>query len=147
MPDESASARPDLDGNRTDGGRSTKRILVVDDEKALVRIIQINLERNGYEVVTANDGLQALEKVASENPDLVILDVMMPHMNGFEVLKTLKSSPATKTIPVIMLTAEAQDTDIFRGWQSGADCYLIKPFNPVELITYVSRIFQPKSAE
>ncbi len=118
-----------------------KKILAVDDEKHIVRLVQVNLERAGYTVVTANDGKEALQKVAEENPDLVVLDVMMPYMDGFEVLQNLRRSPATRDIPVIMLTAKAQDADVFKGWQSGVDCYLTKPFNPMELLSFVKRIF------
>lgn len=123
-----------------------KKILAVDDERHIVRLVEVNLQRAGYEVVTAFDGREALEKVKSENPDLVVLDVMMPYMDGFEVLKQLKADPATAEIPVIMLTAKAQDADVFRGWQSGVDCYLTKPFNPMELLTFVRRIFDSLSA-
>lgn len=118
-----------------------KKILAVDDERHIVRLVEVNLQRAGYEVVTAYDGREALEKVKSEKPDLVVLDVMMPYMDGFEVLKNLKADPETEQIPVIMLTAKAQDADVFRGWQSGVDCYLTKPFNPMELLTFVKRIF------
>ena len=119
-----------------------KKILAVDDEKFIVRLVQVTLERQGYQVVTANDGKEALEKVESERPDLMVLDVMMPYMDGFEVLQTLRRNPSTRDIPVIMLTAKAQDADVFRGWQSGVDCYLTKPFNPLELVSFVNRIFQ-----
>lgn len=118
-----------------------KKILAVDDERHIVRLVEVNLQRAGYEVVTASDGREALEKVKNEKPDLVVLDVMMPYMDGFEVLKNLKGDPSTADIPVIMLTAKAQDADVFRGWQSGVDCYLTKPFNPMELLTFVKRIF------
>src|SRR5205814_1887713 len=121
------------------------KILAVDDERHIVRLVEVNLQRAGYEVVTAYDGREALEKVKSENPDLVVLDVMMPYMDGFEVLKNLKADPITAEIPVIMLTAKAQDADVFRGWQSGVDCYLTKPFNPMELLTFVKRIFDSTS--
>ncbi|HSV73399.1 MAG TPA: response regulator [Chthonomonadales bacterium] len=119
-----------------------KKILAVDDERHIVRLVQVNLERQGYTVVTAFDGKEALEKVGSEQPDLIVLDVMMPYMDGFEVLQALKRNPSTRDIPVIMLTAKAQDADVFRGWQSGADCYLTKPFNPMELIMFIKRIFK-----
>jgi two-component system alkaline phosphatase synthesis response regulator PhoP len=122
-----------------------KKILAVDDERHIVRLVEVNLQRAGYEVVTAYDGREALEKVKAESPDLVVLDVMMPYMDGFEVLKNLKADPATAEIPVIMLTAKAQDADVFRGWQSGVDCYLTKPFNPMELLTFVKRIFESGS--
>ncbi len=123
-----------------------KKILACDDEKHIVRLVQVNLERQGYEVVTANDGKEALQKVEEENPDLIVLDVMMPYMDGFEVLQNLRRNPATREIPVIMLTAKAQDADVFRGWQSGVDCYLTKPFNPMELISFVKRIFNSMDA-
>lgn len=119
-----------------------KKILAVDDERHIVRLVQVNLERQGYEVVTAFDGKEALEKIGTENPDLVVLDVMMPYMDGFEVLQTIRKNPETRELPVIMLTAKAQDADVFRGWQQGVDCYLTKPFNPMELITFVRRIFK-----
>lgn len=122
-----------------------KKILAVDDERHIVRLVEVNLQRAGYEVVTAYDGKEALDKVKSEKPDLVVLDVMMPYMDGFEVLKNLKADPETAEIPVIMLTAKAQDADVFRGWQSGVDCYLTKPFNPMELLTFVKRIFDSTS--
>jgi two-component system alkaline phosphatase synthesis response regulator PhoP/two-component system response regulator VicR len=117
------------------------KILAVDDEKHIVRLVQITLEKEGYELITASNGREALEKVASEKPDLVVMDVMMPEMDGLEALAKMKSDPATESIPVIMLTAKAQDSDVFRGWQSGADLYLTKPFNPAELVTFVKRIF------
>lgn len=122
-----------------------KKILAVDDERHIVRLVEVNLQRAGYDVVTAYDGREALEKVKAEKPDLIVLDVMMPLMDGFEVLSNLKKDPETKEIPVIMLTAKAQDADVFRGWQSGVDCYLTKPFNPMELLTFVKRIFDTPS--
>src|ERR1041384_518089 len=122
-----------------------KKILAVDDERHIVRLVEVNRARAGYQVVTAFDGREALTKVESEKPDLVVLDVMMPYMDGFEVLRNLKANPVTAEIPVIMLTAKAQDADVFRGWQSGVDCYLTKPFNPMELLTFVKRIFDSQS--
>ena len=119
-----------------------KKILVVDDERHIVRLVQVNLERAGYEILTAYDGVEALEKVKSESPDMVVLDVMMPRMDGFEVLKNLQADPSYQDIPVIMLTAKAQDADIFKGWASGVSSYLTKPFNPRELLVFVERIFQ-----
>ena len=118
-----------------------RKILTCDDEKHIVRLIQVNLERQGYEVITAFNGAECLEKVKEDRPDLIVLDVMMPEMTGFEVLDILKKDPDTETLPVIMLTARAQDSDVLRGWQSGVECYLTKPFNPMELIAFVKRIF------
>ena len=119
-----------------------RKILVVDDERHIVRLVEVNLTRAGYEVETAYDGVEALEKVAEDLPDMIVLDVMMPRMDGFEVLKKLQSDAKYKDIPVIMLTAKAQDADIFKGWQSGVSSYLTKPFNPKELLVFVERIFQ-----
>jgi two-component system, OmpR family, alkaline phosphatase synthesis response regulator PhoP len=118
-----------------------KKILVVDDERHIVRLIQVNLERAGYKIAVAFDGKEALKKVEAEKPDLVVLDVMMPYMDGFEVLKRLQANPATRGIPVVMLTAKAQDTDVFKGWSHGVSAYLTKPFNPLELLTFIKRIF------
>lgn len=122
-----------------------KRILAVDDEKHILRLVQINLEKAGYTVITASNGVEALARVKEGLPDLVVMDVMMPLMDGFETLKQLKSDPETARVPVIMLTAKAQDADVFHGWQSGADLYLTKPFNPLELLTFVKRIFDSQS--
>jgi two-component system alkaline phosphatase synthesis response regulator PhoP/two-component system response regulator VicR len=125
------------------------KILAVDDERHIVRLIQVNLERAGHQVQTAGDGREALDRVASERPDLIVLDVMMPYMDGFEALGHLKRDPATRDIPVIMLTAKAMDSDVAHGWRSGADCYLTKPFNPNELLYFVKRIltFQVEDEE
>lgn len=116
------------------------KILVCDDERHIVRLIQVNLEKIGYQVVTAYDGKEGLEKIKAERPNLVVLDVMMPYMDGFEVLKSLRKDPEFMDLPVIMLTAKAQDKDVFEGYHYGADMYLTKPFNPVELVTFVKRI-------
>ena len=116
------------------------KVLVCDDERHIVRLIQVNLERQGYQVVTAFDGKEGLEKIASEKPNVVVLDVMMPYMDGFEVLKRIRKEPETEALPVIMLTAKAQDKDVFEGYHYGADMYLTKPFNPMELVAFVKRI-------
>ncbi len=121
------------------------KILVCDDERHIVRLIQVNLEKQGYNIVTAYDGKEGLEKIKAEKPDLVVLDVMMPYMDGFEVLKNLRREPSTEMLPVIMLTAKAQDKDVFEGYSYGADMYLTKPFNPVELVSFVKRILSGAS--
>lgn len=123
------------------------KVLAVDDQVHIVRLIQVNLERNGYQVVTAYDGEQALEKVKEENPDLIVCDVMMPRKDGFEVLREVKADPGTRNIPFIMLTAKAQDADVFRGWASGVDAYLTKPFNPQELLAFVKRVLEASSGK
>ena len=121
------------------------RILAVDDEPNIVRLIQVNLERHGYQVDTANNGVQALEKIRANRPDLVVSDVMMPEMDGFELLSTIKRDPALEDLPIIMLTAKTQDKNVMEGYSRGADMYLTKPFNPAELLAFVKRILQSSS--
>ena len=116
------------------------RILAVDDEPNIVRLIQVNLERHGYTVETANNGAQALAKIKANRPDLLVSDVMMPEMDGFELLANVRRDPTLTDLPVIMLTAKAQDKDVMTGYQYGADMYLTKPFNPQELLQFVKRI-------
>lgn len=124
-----------------------KKILVVDDERHIVRLVQVNLERVGYSVITAFDGVECLEKVKVEAPDLIVLDVMMPRMDGFETLKKLRSDDSTKDLPVVMLTARAQDKDVLTGYTHGVDLYLTKPFGPLELITMIDRIFSSQDED
>ena len=116
------------------------RVLVVDDEINIVRLIQVNLERHGYQVETANNGAQALAKIRENRPDLLVSDVMMPEMDGFELLANVRRDPTLMDLPVIMLTAKAQDKDVMEGYKTGADMYLTKPFNPAELIAFAKRI-------
>ncbi len=122
-----------------------KKILVVDDERQIAKLVEVNLRKAGYDVVCAYDGEEALAKVESEKPNMIVLDVMMPKKNGWDVLKELRL-PDVPFIPVIMLTAKAQDVDIFIGWQTGCDMYLTKPFDPKMLLSYADRIFQAQEA-
>lgn len=119
-----------------------KKILVVDDERNIVRLLQVNLEKKGYEVVAAYDGIEASEQVKKEHPDMIILDWIMPRKNGMQFLKELMADPENNNIPVIMLTAKTQDADVFAGWASGVSCYLTKPFNPKDLTIMMARIFE-----
>ena len=107
-----------------------KRILVVDDEKGLVKIIRLNLEQDGFDVIEAFNGSQAMEKLRTTLPDLVLLDVMMPDTDGFTVLKMIRQ---IGNIPVIMLTAKGEEDDKIKGLELGADDYVTKPFSPREL--------------
>ena len=120
-------------------------VLVVDDEPHIVRLIQVNLERQGYQVETANNGAVALAKIKENRPDLLVSDVMMPEMDGFELLANVRRDPTLMDLPVIMLTAKAQDTDVMTGYKTGADMYLTKPFNPAELIAFAKRILSSHS--
>src|SRR5512136_3413494 len=107
-----------------------RRILVVDDEPRMIRFIQMNLELEGYEVIQASNGFEALNQVRDALPDLVILDVMMPNLDGFETLRLLREVSA---VPVIMLTVKSDEEDKVRGLELGADDYVTKPFSPREL--------------
>jgi DNA-binding response OmpR family regulator len=111
----------------------TAKVLVADDEPHLLRLVKFRLEREGYQVVTAPDGQAALELARSEQPDLCVLDVMMPKRSGFDVLRELRSDESCAGMKVIMLTARAQDRDVDVGFSLGADDYITKPFSPQEL--------------
>lgn len=116
---------------------SRRKILVVDDDPDIFVIVQTNLEGAGCEVVGASDGVEGLERIRTENPDLVILDVLMPEMDGWEVLSQIESDPRTAGLPVIMLTCKSEDTDILRGLEEGAVEYVTKPFYPENLVASV----------
>jgi len=118
------------------------KILVVDDEVPVATVIKANLEIEGYEVETAYDGNEGLQKARQFKPDLILLDVMMPEKDGWTVLQEIRQDPELKETPVVMLTALSQATDIARGWESGVDCYLTKPFDPLEMIEICKRILQ-----
>lgn len=117
-----------------------KKIVLAEDESHIARLITFKLEKEGYELTWAKDGGEALEKITEIMPDLVILDVMMPVMDGFEVLKKVKHDETLKAIPVIMLTAKGQDNDIVHGLDTGAADYIVKPFRPAELVARIRRI-------
>ena len=111
----------------------TKKILVCDDEPYILMALTDAVEMEGYECVTAINGREALQKARETLPDLIMLDIMMPFMDGFEVCRELKADAATRDIPVIMLTAKSQQVDIQKGKDAGADDYITKPFRPSTL--------------
>jgi two-component system KDP operon response regulator KdpE len=115
------------------------RILVVDDEERMVRFIRLNLEHDGFEVVEAYRGAQAIERLRDSMPDLVLLDVMMPDLDGFEVLKMIREF---SSVPVIMLTAKGEEDDRVKGLELGADDYITKPFSPRELVSRVKAVLR-----
>ena len=116
------------------------RILVVDDEIYIVHILDFSLGMEGYEVITALDGEQALEKARAEKPDLIVLDIMMPKLDGYETCKILKAEPETKDIPVILLSAKGRNVDQKIGFEVGADDYITKPFSPRKLVERINAI-------
>ncbi len=122
-----------------------KKILVVDDERDLVELISMNLVRNGYDVITCHDGKLGLEMARKHLPDMILLDLMMPGMSGQDVAARLKGDPQTASIPIIMLTARGEETDIIVGLSLGADDYVTKPFNMRVLMARVSAVMRRKS--
>jgi two-component system alkaline phosphatase synthesis response regulator PhoP len=119
-----------------------KRILIADDEEDLVTTLQFALEKKGYVCLTAYDGKEALNKAKSENPDLIVLDIMMPKMNGYEVSRLLKFDIRFKHIPIVMLTARTQEKDKEIGQDTGADAYMTKPFGMDDLIGTISNMLK-----
>ncbi len=116
-----------------------RRVLVVDDEPRMIKFIRLNLEHDGFEVYEATSGPQALEKMRDQLPDLVLLDVMMPDLDGFETLRLVRE---ISTVPVIMLTAKGEEDDRVRGLELGADDYVTKPFSPRELVSRVRAVLR-----
>ena len=117
-----------------------KKILLAEDEPHIARLIIFKLEREGYEVTWAKDGGEALEAIKNNIPDLVLLDIMMPVMDGFEVLKKIKEDEHYWKIPVIMLTAKGQIKDVEKGFELGSDDYVVKPFRPDKLVEKVQAL-------
>ena len=115
-------------------------VLVVDDDPVILRLLQVNFDLEGIDVSTAVDGEEGLKMAQSDRPDLVISDIMMPKVNGLELLAALRSSPDTASLPVILLSAKAQVADVQRGLELGADDYITKPFDPLELIDRVYKV-------
>jgi DNA-binding response OmpR family regulator len=125
-----------------EGLKSGALILVADDDPDILNLVRFRLEQNGYETVTAKNGEQALELARERAPDACILDVMMPKLNGLEVVQAMRSDGELREIPVLILTATVQDQDVARGFEVGADDYLRKPFNPRELQARVAALLR-----
>lgn len=119
---------------------AVKRILVADDDDDILSLVAFRLERSGYEVIKAHDGEQALRLVREERPALAVLDVMMPKLSGYEVTRKIRTDAALAQLPVILLTARAQDSDEDAGHESGADDYIRKPFSPQDLTGRVAAL-------
>ena len=118
------------------------RVLVVDDHPPTVRLIQNALEQEGFSVITATNGAECLIAVHQDSPHVVILDVIMPVMDGLQTLRVLRENEATKTLPVIVLSVRDSDQDVLDGWRIGADLYLTKPFKLDDLLAAVKRIIE-----
>jgi DNA-binding response OmpR family regulator len=129
----------------TTTGRGMPKILVVDDEPDALELIGFNLKNAGFEVISADDGAEALKRARESVPDLILLDVMLPEMDGLEVCKGLRRDPATSAIPIIMLTAKAAEIDRVLGLELGADDYVTKPFSPRELVLRVKNLLRRRT--
>ena len=137
------------DPDRTDRGQVVERardlVLVADDDRDIVRFLEVNLVIEGIEVVTAHDGRDALAKALELRPNLILLDVMMPGMDGYEVCANLRADPRSAHIPVIMLTAKSLQNDRMVGLNAGADDYVTKPFEPLELVARVAETLRRRA--
>jgi two-component system alkaline phosphatase synthesis response regulator PhoP len=121
-----------------------KKILVIEDDPATSRLVDYSLRHEGFQVITAFNGLEGIRKATNEAPDLVILDVMLPGMDGFEICHRLREQPATARLPILMFSAKAQDIDKNTGLKVGADDYLSKPAAPAEIVNRVNRLLAQK---
>ena len=119
-------------------------VLVVDDDPVIQKLLEVNFAMEGYQVETASDGEEALASIASQRPDVVVLDVMMPKVDGIEVVRRMKADATTATVPVLLLSARAQAKDVSEGLDAGADAYMTKPFDPVELLDRVASLLEGK---
>ena len=124
-----------------------ERILVVDDEEDILELVRFNLSKEGYQAICAETGERAVEMARSEMPDLIVLDLMLPGMDGLEVAKFLKNNPETQHIPIVMLTAKGEESDVVTGLELGADDYITKPFSPKILLARVKAVLRRKVAD
>jgi CheY-like chemotaxis protein len=122
------------------------RVMAVDDDHVIRGLLEVNLEMEGHEVVTAVDGHDALVKVGSTRPDLILLDVMMPNVNGWQVAEELKGNPMTRHIPIVFLSARAMEADVRKGTALGVQAYVTKPFDPIDLMELVNRLLSEHAA-
>lgn len=115
-------------------------VLVVDDDPVILRLLEVNFDMEGYTVLSAADGAAALEVARESHPDVVVSDVMMPRMSGIELVQALRADDRTSDIPILLLSAKAQNADVKAGLDAGADAYLTKPFEPLELVERVAAL-------
>jgi DNA-binding response OmpR family regulator len=119
-----------------------KKILVIEDDPATLRLVDYSLKQEGYDVISSTNGLDGLRKALSDSPDLVILDVMLPGLDGFEICYRLRAEPSTAKLPILMFTAKAQEIDKDTGTRVGADDYLTKPSSPEVIINHVAKLLE-----
>jgi DNA-binding response OmpR family regulator len=119
---------------------SSARVLLVEDDPVILRLLEVNFELEGYDVLLAHDGAEGIDLARDQRPDLVISDIMMPNVSGIELVEALKADAATAGIPIILLSAKAQTADVRAGLEAGADDYVTKPFEPLELVDRVQAL-------
>ncbi len=146
LPSDQGSSWPGMSRTQVLTGEMTEKILIVDDDLDTLRLVGMLLQRKGYQILAVDRGVAALEKASAENPDLILLDVMMPDMDGYEVLRRLRAGQETERIPIIMFTAKSQVDDKLAGFEAGADDYLTKPTHPAELLARVKTILARSSS-
>jgi DNA-binding response OmpR family regulator len=121
-------------------GDGERTVLVVDDDPVIVRLLEVNFEMEGFTVLTATDGMEGLERARAELPDIIVSDVMMPRMDGLQMVGELKADETTASIPVVLLSAKAQADDVQSGLGAGADDYVTKPFEPEDLLERIVKL-------
>ena len=122
-------------------------VLVVDDDPVILKLLEVNFEMEGFNVLVARDGEEGIEVARRDQPDLVVSDIMMPKKSGLELVIALKGDPNTNEIPIILLSAKAQNADVRSGLEAGADDYVTKPFEPLDLVDRVNRLLETRSSK
>ena len=122
-------------------------VLVVDDDPVILKLLEVNFEMEGFTVILARDGLEGIEVARSEQPDIIVSDIMMPKKSGLELVTELKGDPATSDIPILLLSAKAQNADVRSGMDAGADDYITKPFEPLDLVDRVNRLLETRASK
>ena len=122
-------------------------VLVVDDDPVILKLLEVNFEMEGFTVRLAHDGAEGIDVARSERPDIIVSDIMMPGKSGLELVSELKSDPSTSDIPIILLSAKAQNADVRSGMDAGADDYITKPFEPLDLVDRVNRLLSSQASK
>ena len=124
---------------------SDSTVLVVDDDPVILKLLEVNFEMEGFGVLVARDGAEGIEVARTGKPDVIVSDIMMPKVSGLELVVALKSDPSTSDIPIILLSAKAQNADVRTGLDAGADDYVTKPFEPLDLVDRVNKLLDARS--
>ena len=122
-------------------------VLVVDDDPVILKLLEVNFEMEGFTVLVARDGEEGIDVARADQPDLIVSDIMMPKVSGLELVTALKGDPTTSEIPIILLSAKAQNADVRSGLDAGADDYVTKPFEPLDLVDRVNRLLEARASK